>query len=111
MPTLEELRHMVFSMNPNSTPGPNVIGGKFYQACWNIIKEDLLAAVQSFFCGHIMPKFMSHAFLVLLPKTEQPNKFTDLRPISLSNFSNKFTSKLSNLSSMLCSPYLSTQWL
>ncbi|XP_049405105.1 uncharacterized protein LOC125868520 [Solanum stenotomum] len=94
MPTLEELKQVVFAMNPNSAPGPDGIGGKFYQACWNIIKKDLLAAVQSFFCGHIMPKFMSHACLVLVPKIEQPNRFTDLRPISLNNFSNKIISKL-----------------
>ncbi|KAH0705908.1 hypothetical protein KY285_010432 [Solanum tuberosum] len=94
MPTLEELKQVVFAMNPNSAPGPDGIGGKFYQACWNIIKEDLLAVVQYFFCGHIMPKFMSHACLVLLPKKEQPNNFSDLKPISLSNFSNKIISKL-----------------
>jgi len=45
MPTLEELKQVVFAMNPHSAPGPDGIGGKFYQACWNIIKEDLLAAV------------------------------------------------------------------
>ncbi|KAH0700920.1 hypothetical protein KY284_015135 [Solanum tuberosum] len=94
IPTMEELRQVVFSMNPNSAAGPDGIGGKFYQVGWSIIKEDLLAAVQSFFCGNIMPKFMSHACLVLLPKTEQPTKFTDLRPISLSNFSNKIVSKI-----------------
>ncbi|WMV32723.1 hypothetical protein MTR67_026108 [Solanum verrucosum] len=94
VPTIDELRHVVFAMNPNSAAGPDGIGGKFYQACWNIIKEDLLAVVQSFFCGYIMPKFMSHACLVLLPKTEQPSSFTDLRPISLSNFTNKIISKV-----------------
>ncbi|KAK6803160.1 hypothetical protein RDI58_000944 [Solanum bulbocastanum] len=87
MPTMEELREVVFAMNPNSAPGPDGIGGKFYQSCWNVIKEDL-------FGGSIMPKFMSHACLVLLPKTEHPTKFKDLRPISLSNFSNKIISKI-----------------
>ncbi|WMV32838.1 hypothetical protein MTR67_026223 [Solanum verrucosum] len=94
MPSIEELRQVVFAMNPNSDAGPDGIGGKFYQACWSIIKEDLLAAVQSFFCGNIMPKFMSHACLVLLPKTEQPIRFSNLRPISLSNFTNKIISKI-----------------
>ncbi|KAH0697937.1 hypothetical protein KY289_015419 [Solanum tuberosum] len=45
MPTLEELKQVVFAMNPNSAPGPDGIGGKFYQACWTIIKEDLLAVL------------------------------------------------------------------
>ncbi|XP_049378369.1 uncharacterized protein LOC125843198 [Solanum stenotomum] len=94
MPTLEELRQVMFTMNTNSAAGPDGIGGKFYQACWSIIKEDFLAAVQSFFCGNNMPKFMTHACLVLLPKNEQPIRFRDLRPISLSNFTNKIISKL-----------------
>ncbi|WMV13570.1 hypothetical protein MTR67_006955 [Solanum verrucosum] len=94
IPNIDELRQVVFAMNPYSAAGPDGFGGKFYQVCWNIIKEDLLAAVQSFFCGHIMPKFMSHACLVLIPKTEQPSRFTELRPISLSNFTNKIISKV-----------------
>ncbi|WMV50073.1 hypothetical protein MTR67_043458, partial [Solanum verrucosum] len=94
VPTIDELRHVVFSMNPYSVAGPDGIGGKFYQACWSIIEEDLLAAVQSFFYGHIMLKFMSHACLVLLPKTVMPSRFTNLRPISLSNFTNKIISKV-----------------
>ncbi|XP_049368153.1 uncharacterized protein LOC125833035, partial [Solanum verrucosum] len=93
MPNIEELRQVVFAMNPSSAAGPDGIGGKFYQVCWNIIKEDILAAIQSFFCGNIMPKFMSHACLVLIPTTEQPTKFTDLRPIILRNFTNKIISK------------------
>ncbi|KAH0775105.1 hypothetical protein KY290_012242 [Solanum tuberosum] len=44
IPTMEELRQVVFSMNPNSAAGPDGIGGRFYQVCWSIIKEDLLAA-------------------------------------------------------------------
>lgn len=94
MPNMEELKQVVFSMSPNSAPGPDGIGGKFYQTCWHIIKEDLLAVVQYFFCGHEMPKIMSRAILVLIPKINQPNRFTDLRLISLSNFTDKIISKL-----------------
>ncbi|XP_049348975.1 uncharacterized protein LOC125813529 [Solanum verrucosum] len=93
IPNIDELRQVVFAMNPYSV-GPDGFGGNFYQVCWNIIKEDLLAAVQLFFCGHIIPKFMSHACLVLIPKTEQPSRFAELRRISLSNFTNKIISKV-----------------
>ncbi|WMV30202.1 hypothetical protein MTR67_023587 [Solanum verrucosum] len=65
MPTLEELKQVVFAMNPNSAPGPDGIGGKFYKACWNIIKEDLLVAVQHFFCGHIMPNSRRVKYMIL----------------------------------------------
>ncbi|XP_059289514.1 uncharacterized protein LOC132043044 [Lycium ferocissimum] len=81
-------------MNPNSAAGPDGMNGKFFQSCWDIIKIDLLAVVQSFFCGHTMPKCFSRTRLVLLPKVDHPNKLTEFRPISLSNFTNKIISKL-----------------
>ncbi|KAH0695796.1 hypothetical protein KY289_013278 [Solanum tuberosum] len=94
MVNMEEVRNVVFSMSPNSASGPDGFGGKFYQSCWEIIKVDLLLAIQSYFNGHIMPKFMSHACLVLLPKIEHPNNFSEFRPISLSNFTYKIISKI-----------------
>lgn len=53
--------HLLTCRKGSPKGGPDGIGGKFYQVCWSIIKEDLLVAVQSFFCGNIMPMFMSHA--------------------------------------------------
>lgn len=94
MPDLQELKTVVFSMNPYSATGPDGMNGKFFQSCWDIICKDLLKVVQSFFCGHEMPKYFSHACLVLLPKVDHPNKLADFRPISLSNFTNKIISKL-----------------
>ena len=41
-----------------------------------------------------MPKYMSHANLIMLPKVDHPNMFKDFRPISLSNFTNKIISKI-----------------
>ncbi|KAG5585843.1 hypothetical protein H5410_046277 [Solanum commersonii] len=42
MPNLEELKKVIFSMNPNSAAGPDGMNGYFFQKCWNIIKHDLL---------------------------------------------------------------------
>lgn len=81
-------------MNPNSAPGPDGIGGKFYQTCFDIIKINLLVAVKSFFSGQDMPKHLTHSCLILLPKIEHPNNLNDYRPISLSNFTNKIISKI-----------------
>ena len=50
--------------------------------------------MQHLFCGNILPKYFSHACLVLLPKIDHPNKFSEFRPISLSNFSNKIIPKI-----------------
>ncbi|XP_049378372.1 uncharacterized protein LOC125843202 [Solanum stenotomum] len=73
---------------------PDGFRGMFYQACWDIIQDELLEAVLAYFSGHIMPKFMSHSCLLLLPKVEHPNRLNEFRPISLSNFTNKTISKI-----------------
>lgn len=46
MPNMEELKQVVFSMNPNSAPGLDGIGRKFYQVFWNFIENDLFGALQ-----------------------------------------------------------------
>ena len=40
MPTMDELKQVIFSTNPNKALGPNGFGGMFYQRCWDIIKFD-----------------------------------------------------------------------
>ncbi|WMV30196.1 hypothetical protein MTR67_023581 [Solanum verrucosum] len=74
MPTSEELQQVVFSMNPNSAPGPDGFSGKFFQNCWDIIKEDILNAVHAFFCGYFIPKFISHASLEIIHGIKKPKK-------------------------------------
>ncbi|XP_055806998.1 uncharacterized protein LOC129875783 [Solanum dulcamara] len=81
-------------MSPTSAAGPDGMSGKFFHSCWYIICDDLLKLVQHFFNGHYIPRYISHACLVLLPKTEHPNKLSEYRPISLSNFTSKIISKL-----------------
>lgn len=72
---LDELKHVVLSMGPHSTVGLDGMNGKFFQACWSIIKHDFFVVVQAFFYGLTMPKYFSHTCLVLLPKTSNLSKF------------------------------------
>lgn len=92
MPNLEELRQVVFAMNANSALGLMVLVVNFIKHVGISLKNTYWQQFRLF--SVVMPKFMSHACLVLLPKVEQLNKFTDLRPLSLSNFTNKIISKL-----------------
>nr|XP_019067280.1 uncharacterized protein LOC109119268 [Solanum lycopersicum] len=71
LPSMDELKEVVFSMNPNSAAGPDGMNG-----------------------GQMIPKYFSHSSVVLLPKVNNPNKLTEFRPISLSNFTSKIISKL-----------------
>uniref|UniRef100_A0A8C0UC45 Reverse transcriptase domain-containing protein n=1 Tax=Cyanistes caeruleus TaxID=156563 RepID=A0A8C0UC45_CYACU len=96
-PTMIELKQAVFSMSPTSAAGPDGLNGKFFQCCWDIIQVDLLNVVKAFFCGQSMPRYMTQACLVLIPKVEFPNTLSEFRPISLSNFINKIVSKILSL--------------
>lgn len=73
MPTMEELKKVLFEMNSNSAPGLDGIEGKFYQTWFGIIKFDLFVALQSLFSGQQMPNYITYSCLVFLPKTEHHN--------------------------------------
>ena len=49
VPNDSEFRKVVFSLDPNSTPGPNEIDDSFYHHCWDIIGLDIYAAIKEFF--------------------------------------------------------------
>lgn len=49
--------------------------------------------VNAFFIGKELPRYITHTNSVLLPKRLVVNRFSDLRPISLSNFVNKSFSR------------------
>ncbi|XP_060182093.1 uncharacterized protein LOC132611726 [Lycium barbarum] len=96
IPTMQELKDTVFSMDPGSAPGPNGMTGIFYHKCWDIISTDLLNMIIEIFKGGIINRAISHSCLILIPKVKSPQAFSDFRPISLSNFSCKILSKLIN---------------
>ena len=94
MPSETEIYDIVFGMNADVAAGPDGFGGHFYQACWHIIKEDLLNVVTYFFNGHDLPKSWTNTLIVALPKVDNPNTFSDIRPISLCNFFAKIIYKI-----------------
>lgn len=54
----------------------------------------LVDMVRAFFNGHELPKCVTHTNLVLLPKKKEVSTFSVLRPICLSNFTNKVISRI-----------------
>lgn len=94
VPNEDEIKSAVHSMNPEEAAGPDGFGGVFYIACWEIIKSDLIAAVQSFFYGQSLPRTWTSTLLVMVPKVASPITFGDLRPISLCTYSAKIISKI-----------------
>ncbi|XP_057790991.1 uncharacterized protein LOC131008108 [Salvia miltiorrhiza] len=94
IPDQEEITAAVFDMDPHSAAGPDGFCGRFYHACWSIIKQDIWEAVRNFFVASYLPTGCNSNTLILIPKKETVNSVTDLRPIVLSNFIFKIISKV-----------------
>ncbi|XP_071902080.1 uncharacterized protein [Coffea arabica] len=103
VPSLEEVKGVVFGMDGDSTAGPDGFSGKFFTVAWEVVAHDVYKAVVSFFCGAELPRFITATSIVLLPKVMNPKDFTQFRPISVSNFLNKVISRIlvARLSSVL----------
>lgn len=81
-----------------NAPGPDGFIGLFFSSCWPIIKEDLFQAVNHFMSLNQQGlHLLNQAFIVLIPKTANPQKITDYMPISLAlSFAKIVTEVLAN---------------
>lgn len=52
VPSMDEVWLAVKGLNSSSAPGIDGYTGVFYVTCWEIIKHDVLSAVQDFFQDH-----------------------------------------------------------
>lgn len=95
-PSLEEIKQVVFGLKREASAGPDGYTTHFYQACWDIIKVDLLEAIEDYFQGSPLPLGFTATSLALIPKSSSPSSWSDYRPISLCNASHKIISKLLN---------------
>jgi exonuclease III len=90
-----EIKKAVFSLPSVKAPGPDGFIGAFFKSCWEIIKDDLTAAIL-----HLASRngdyanLINSANIVLLPKSVDAQSVGDFRPISLIHSISKIFSKL-----------------
>ncbi|XP_026420217.1 uncharacterized protein LOC113316214 [Papaver somniferum] len=103
IPDEEEIKSTIFHMDPDSSPGPDGFSGWLYKSCWDIIKHDVIQAVQLCWKRRFIPKGLNSNFLVLLPKIDGAKTPNHFRPIGLRNVSYKIFTKIINtiLSSLM----------
>ncbi|KAL6206762.1 hypothetical protein ACLB2K_024009 [Fragaria x ananassa] len=94
IPSFEEIKLVVFSMDPDSAPGPDGYKGHFYHACWGFIGLEVVNAVQSFFqTGYILPN-LNCSHVALIPKVPEADTITQFRPIAMANFIFKIITRI-----------------
>ncbi|XP_051228971.1 uncharacterized protein [Lolium perenne] len=103
--SLDELKEAVFGLHSEKAPGPDGFTGIFYKRCWEIIREDLLSALNSLFVT--LPRnwnLLNTANITLIPKKDVVSSATDYRPLSLMHSFAKLVGKLmaSRLAPELC---------
>ncbi|WVZ84947.1 hypothetical protein U9M48_031914 [Paspalum notatum var. saurae] len=77
------------------SPGPDGFTGRFYKACWTIIKGDVMDAILAIQRGHVFKfKLLNTAFITLVPKTSDALQVKDYRPISLVHSFAKLVTKV-----------------
>ncbi|XP_028555772.1 uncharacterized protein LOC114580946 [Dendrobium catenatum] len=72
-----EVYNDVNDLNGNSIAGPDGYTTNFFQKCWDIVKIDVIEAVNDFFKGIPYPKIFTSTNIVLIPKTSGDNKWNE----------------------------------
>lgn len=79
----EEVKAVIMSMEKNTAPGPDHIPIEFFQACWNIIKEDIMNLFTEFYDQNLDMERLNYGQITLIPKTGDANRIQQYRPICL----------------------------
>jgi ribonuclease HI len=94
LPSHSEIKSAVFALNKDGAPGPDGFGAFFFQHYWEIVKDEVIAAVLEFFStSWILPGYNSN-IMVLLPKFPEAASIDQYRPIAMANFKFKIISKI-----------------
>ena len=69
--------------NGDKSPGPDGFSMAFFQACWGILKTDIMAVFHHFHVAGQFEKSLNATFIALIPKKATAVEIKDFRPISL----------------------------
>jgi hypothetical protein len=82
----DEILAVIKATPKEKAPGLDVFIGLFFSSCWDVVKEDIMRAIQYF---HLMNqqdfRFLNQAYVVLIPKKQDLQRVVDYKPISLTH--------------------------
>ena len=79
----EEVKNAVWDCGGSKSPGPDGFNFNFIKSCWEVLKVDVMAAVQLFHTTGSLPKGCNASFIALIPKVRDPSTLDQFKPISL----------------------------
>lgn len=90
----EEIRRMIWTLQPDKAPGPHGFPICFYRAFYGVIKNDLTKMIRWIQRKGKIGGYTNATHLSLIPKENHPASFSHFRPISLCNSSYKILTKI-----------------
>ena len=90
----EEVWDALKQMHLTKSPAPDSMSPIFYQKYWDIIGPSVSNCILQTLNTGIMPRGINDTYICMIPKTKNPLKITDYRPISLCNVIYKLISKV-----------------
>jgi hypothetical protein len=90
----EEVKKALFSIGDLKAPGPDGLHAIFFKRFWNFLEDDLVEEVLGAINNKTIPDGWNNTTIVIIPKTEKPDKVTQFHPISLCNVVYKVISKM-----------------
>jgi hypothetical protein len=90
----EEIKSIFFSMKANKSPGPDGYTAEFFKSSWEVVGEDVVVAIQSFFDSGMLLKEVNATILSLVPKRPNVSVMGDFRPIACCNVIYKCITKI-----------------
>ncbi|GKV21933.1 hypothetical protein SLEP1_g31856 [Rubroshorea leprosula] len=96
----EEVRKVIWECDSSKAPGPDGFNFGFLKSMWEDIKTEVIGFVKEFQEQGRLERGSNASFIVLIPKTENPQRIEEYRTISLIGVMYKVIAKL--LASRLC---------
>ncbi|GKV26629.1 hypothetical protein SLEP1_g35894 [Rubroshorea leprosula] len=90
----QEIKEAIWNYDSSKSPGLDGFNFRFIKTMWEVIKSDVVNFVQEFQEHGRLVRGSNASFIVLIPKTENPQGIEEYRPISLIGIMYKIIAKL-----------------
>lgn len=89
----EEIKKVLYDMNPCKAPGPDGFSEGFFQKTWEITGSTSIELGLNFFSNGELPQGCNDTIITLIPKVPIPENVKQLQPIGLCNVTYKLLTK------------------
>jgi hypothetical protein len=91
---MEELKHARQKGKTNTAPGCDNISHDFYKVTWEMNKEDTLTIINQMYVDGMITETQKRGMLVCTPKTPNPRRPEEYRPLTLLNADCKLLTRI-----------------